>query len=287
MPGRFTAAPRSVWRSGRRRGSGRPTFDMFCFIGSMPTALHDGRDQVRRPGRLAPRRPMPSALVLPITCPPLMPPPASTTAHDAGQWSRPVCPLIFGVRPNSPWQTTSVRVEQAAVLEVGQQRRERGVERTAELLHAVEVVLVRVPAVERDFDERHAALDQPPREQTALAEQVAAVGVADLGLLVLEVGTRRRPPGASAGRPGRWRPATLSATGASCPPRNPSPAREQVEALRLRRGAHARGRCQVRHLQLVGAVPGSAVARRPRRAATNRGPRNPPPSVPAPAPARC
>jgi hypothetical protein len=31
-----------------------------------------------------------------------MPPPASTIDHDEAQWSRPLLPLIFGVRPNSP-----------------------------------------------------------------------------------------------------------------------------------------------------------------------------------------
>ena len=58
---------------------------------------------------------MPSALVLPTTWPPLMPPPARTVVHELAQWSRPWLPLIFGVRPNSPIQTISVDVEQAAL----------------------------------------------------------------------------------------------------------------------------------------------------------------------------
>ena len=52
----------------------------------------------------------------------------------------------------------------------------------AQLLDRVEVVGVRVPAedlvvdaAQRDFDERHAALDQPPGQQAALAEAIAAV----------------------------------------------------------------------------------------------------------------
>jgi len=31
-----------------------------------------------------------------------MPPPASTTLKQSGQWSRPALLLLFGVRPNSP-----------------------------------------------------------------------------------------------------------------------------------------------------------------------------------------
>src|SRR5207244_4889379 len=50
----------------------------------------------------------PSLLVRPITCPVLMPPPASTVVQALGKWSRPLLPLILGVRPNSPIQTTSV-----------------------------------------------------------------------------------------------------------------------------------------------------------------------------------
>ena len=44
-----------------------------------------------------------------------------TTDQLRGQWSRPAFWLIRGVRPNSPIQTISVSVEQAALGEVGDQ----------------------------------------------------------------------------------------------------------------------------------------------------------------------
>ena len=55
--------------------------------------------------------------------PPLMPPPAITTVKTFGQWSRPAVPLIFGVRPNSEAMHTSVDFEQAAAIEIADQRR--------------------------------------------------------------------------------------------------------------------------------------------------------------------
>ena len=51
-----------------------------------------------------------------------------------------------------------------------------------------------VAAAQADFHKRHAALDQPPRQQTALAELVAAVGVAQdcrLFVQVKRLGGRR------------------------------------------------------------------------------------------------
>src|SRR3954469_14060307 len=77
-------------------------------------------------------------------------------------------------------------VEQAALLEIGHQRAPGGVEDFAEAAHVLEVLLVCVPregAVaagrrQADLDERYAALDQPAGEQATLAEEVAAVGVA-------------------------------------------------------------------------------------------------------------
>jgi hypothetical protein len=77
-------------------------------------------------------------------------------------------------------------VQPAAVLQVGQQRGERRVERLAERLDLVEVLGVRVPAVEAHFDEGHPALDQPAGEQAALAEAGAAVGVAEPGRLLVQ-----------------------------------------------------------------------------------------------------
>src|SRR5205814_8757268 len=86
------------------------------------------------------------------------------------------------------------RVEQAAFLEVAHQRAPGRIENAAQALDLVEVVGVRVPAeaaavdaAERYLDERHAALDEPPRQQTALAEEVLAVLVADFRLLFFEI----------------------------------------------------------------------------------------------------
>src|SRR5262249_30316971 len=85
-------------------GIGRFTFDRFFFSGSMPSALHS---VARRSGTLVGRSStfIPSLLVAPTACPPLIPPPASTAAKLLGQWSRPLrSATIFGVRPNSPIQ---------------------------------------------------------------------------------------------------------------------------------------------------------------------------------------
>ena len=48
------------------------------------------------------------------------------------------------------------------------------------VLQALEVVLMRVPAAVGHGDEPHARLDQPARQQAALAELVLAVCVAQL-----------------------------------------------------------------------------------------------------------
>ena len=45
-----------------------------------------------------------------------------------------------------------------------------GIERAHQLLRAIEVVLVRVPAVERHLDEAHAGRDEPRRRETAAPE---------------------------------------------------------------------------------------------------------------------
>ena len=55
------------------------------------------------------------------------------------------------------------------------------------LRQAAEDVGVVVPAAVVERDERHAGLDQPPGEQGPLAEAVAAVGVADLVGLAVDV----------------------------------------------------------------------------------------------------
>ena len=81
-----------------------------------------------------------------------------------------------GVRPNSPMHATSVEPRQLARAEVVEQRREGRVERAHELLRPLEVVLVRVPAVEHHLDELHAALDEAPRHEAPATEVGVAVG---------------------------------------------------------------------------------------------------------------
>ena len=88
----------------------------------------------------------------------------------------PVAYSAVGCRPNSPPQTISVLVQQAALLQVFEQAGDRLVG-----LAGVEVVVrhdvvVRVPgridvvAAAVDLDEAHAALDEPPRHQALAAE---------------------------------------------------------------------------------------------------------------------
>ena len=74
---------------------------------------------------------------------------------------------------------TSVLLQQAALLEVVEQRRHDVIELGDHLLVRFEVLAVAVPPGPADADERHARLDQPPRRQALLAEQRRAVAVAD------------------------------------------------------------------------------------------------------------
>ncbi len=90
---------------------------------------------------------VPFASVRPMTRPPFAPPPATSAVQHPAQWSRPPLAFSCGVRPNSPVATTSVDVEQAAVFEVGEQRRERGVERRGDGVADVVQVGAERPAV--------------------------------------------------------------------------------------------------------------------------------------------
>ena len=78
---------------------------------------------------------------------------------------------------------TSVRVEQAALLEVGEQAGDRRVGLAGELAVVVLDVGVAVPAplvlhaAGVDLHEAHAALDQPAGDQALLGEVVAALVV--------------------------------------------------------------------------------------------------------------
>ncbi len=122
-----------------------------------------------------------------MTCPPLMPPPASATLKTLGKWSRPALALILGVRPNSPIHTTKRLIEHAALLEVGDQSREPRIDLAGVLADFFMVLLVRVPAVGAHFDERNARLDQAAGQQAALAERCPPVGVAERVGFVVEV----------------------------------------------------------------------------------------------------
>src|SRR5262249_50908664 len=64
------------------------------------------------------------------------------------------------------------RIQQAALVEVGDQGRQRLIERRQlTLRQGVEVLPVRVPAAEADRDEADAGLDQTPSGQCALTER--------------------------------------------------------------------------------------------------------------------
>src|SRR5262249_21188714 len=78
-------------------------------------------------------------------------------------------------------------VEHAALFQIADQSGERRVHLFAEGLDPGEVVLVRIPAAGRYLDERDAALDQAPGQQTALAEWVAPVPIADIILFLIHV----------------------------------------------------------------------------------------------------
>ena len=129
-----------------------------------------------------------------------------------------------GARPNSPMQTTSVCLEQAALVEVFDQGGKALVEaRQQAVLQGVENVVVRVPAVDvgvvglvvlaavgvvpDDVDIGHAGFDQAAGQEQRLARAVAAVAVAERCRLGVEVESLRefrarpafRRPGRRAG----------------------------------------------------------------------------------------
>src|SRR5262249_32167933 len=83
--------------------------------------------------------------------------------------------------------------------QVFHQRRPRRVEDAAQTLNLLEVVVVRVPAAQRHLDERHTALDEPARQQAALAEQAAAVALAQAVRLLGQVERPGRRVAAQAG----------------------------------------------------------------------------------------
>ena len=128
---------------------------------------------------------VPSVLDAPMTWPPLTPPPARATLKTLGKWSRPALGLILGVRPNSPIQTTSVWSSMPRCFRSVIRVAKPGSTWLGELADFFVVLLVGVPAVGADLDERDAGLDQPAGQQAALAERGPAVGVAErLGFFI-------------------------------------------------------------------------------------------------------
>ena len=93
--------------------------------------------------------------------------------------------------------------EQAALLQVVEQRRHDVIQLGDQLLMRLEVLAVAVPPGPADADERHARLDQPAGDQRLLAELRRAVGVADLLRLLRRCRTASRWPSgrARAGTP--------------------------------------------------------------------------------------
>ena len=108
---------------------GRPTLDWFCLVGSMPRARQTvARKSVAGDRALGDGHAVGAGLADDL----------AALDAAAGQHRAPgvgevvaavACRLICGVRPNSPIQTISVDVEQAALLQVGHQRRPGRVER--------------------------------------------------------------------------------------------------------------------------------------------------------------
>ena len=113
-----------------------------------------------------------------------------------GQWSRPPWPLIRGVRPNSPQTSDQHPLGQAALVQVLDQARQRGVERRELAAAAREELAVVVPAPFGDGHERDPRLDQPAGEQAGLADPGPAVAVAEPRVLA----RRGRTPRGRAGR---------------------------------------------------------------------------------------
>jgi hypothetical protein len=79
------------------------------------------------------------------------------------------------------------RVEQAPLFEVAKERGGARIEHRHQPLRSLEVVLVRVPTVERDFDEGDAHLDEAARREASAPEIVIAVRGARLLWFALDV----------------------------------------------------------------------------------------------------
>ena len=91
------------------------------------------------------------------------------------------------VRPNSPPQIDQRAVEQAALLQIGEQRRRGGVDLGGARRQPRFEVLVMIPAAGPDLDEADAALDEPARDQQLPALRRVAVQRADALRLLRQI----------------------------------------------------------------------------------------------------
>ena len=92
-----------------------------------------------------------------------------------------------GVRPNSPIHSTTRVVQHAALVEIFDQRAHGLIELAQLALHGREDAVVHVPAAQIDLDEGHALFDQPAGHQAAVGEAAAAVHVAHLLRLAVDL----------------------------------------------------------------------------------------------------
>ena len=156
-------------------------------------------------GRVCGRWPRRS--VEPTTWPPLTPPPPMQAEHGvAPVVAARACPccaaapplppsFMRGVRLNSPHSTTSVVSSRPRSSRSSNSAATAAIDLRQVALHAGLQVPVMVPAAEVDGDERRAGLDQPARQQRALAPVVAAVAVAQARVFAVDVERLRGPSG--------------------------------------------------------------------------------------------
>ena len=144
-----------------------------------------------------------------------MPPPASHMVKASMWWLRPIVSRFspIGVRPNSPPQIDQRVVEQAALLQVLDQRRARPVDCRGRpcrgrLSRFVAGAAVVVPVGVVELHEPHAALDQPAGQQAVVGERrLARLGAVQLQRLLASRRRGRSAPGrwSASGRPSRRR----------------------------------------------------------------------------------
>ena len=160
---------------------GRLTLDMFCLFGSMPSAVADRGEQIGHGDRpLFHRHAVLAGLADDL--PALDAAAAQDDAPGVGEMVAALARVDDRRAAELAHPHHQRGFEQAALFRSAIRVAQAGIERLAELLHLLEVVVVRVPTAEDDLDERHAALHQAPGQQTALAEEIAAVAVAQLRL---------------------------------------------------------------------------------------------------------